>query len=35
MKFMDFESYEFERLEAEKKIDKKLEQLGKKKEQST
>jgi len=28
MKFMDFETYEFERLEAEKKIDRKLQQLG-------
>jgi len=30
MKFVDYEQYEFERLEAEKKIDRKLEQLGKK-----
>ncbi|MFA4983497.1 MAG: FAD-dependent thymidylate synthase [Candidatus Micrarchaeia archaeon] len=32
MKFVDFEAYEFERLEAERKIDKKLEQLNAKKE---
>ena len=30
MKFVDFGNYEFERLEAEKKIDKKLNELGKK-----